>query len=166
MSKSMFTLSERKSAKYIIKANANNPLLLDNTVVIHAYPNKTGFKCYLHEKALTLATKSMTVNERYKKKLENPDAYKSEHFARVFSVTVNRANCKTPKDIEKTDLNAINALITELDERANAIIERENTKKESANADKKESASKKANADKKANAKTDKSAKKESAKNA
>ena len=128
-----FYIAERKSNKYIVKSEVNNKLFKDNCVILHAYPNKVGFLVYLHENGLALADKSMLDNPRFVKKAKN------EHFAKRFTITVNRENCKNPEQIEKADKKALDNYLVELEKRASVLKASANTD----NTSKKTSASKK-----------------------
>ena len=144
-----FYIAERKSNKYIVKSEVNNKLFKDNAVILHCYPNKDGFLVYLHENGLTLADKSMKDNPRFVKKAKN------EHFAKRFTLKVDRTKCKNPEQTQKADAKALNDYIAELEKRASAL-------KQKADADAKADAEKqKASASKKADAKASESKKAE-----
>lgn len=128
-----FFVSDKKSAKYIIKANVNNKLFKDNAVIVHAYPNKIGLLCYLHENALNLSDNTMSDNKRYVEKAKN------EHFAKRFTIAINREKCKTPEDIANVNMKAINELLATLEKRAQTVA---SANKESANETKKTPAKK------------------------
>ncbi len=110
-----FYIAERKSNKYIVKSEVNNKLFKDNAVILHCYPNKDGFLVYLHENGLTLADKSMKDNPRFVKKAKN------EHFAKRFTLKVDRTKCKNPEQTQKADAKALNDYIAELEKRATAL---------------------------------------------
>ena len=134
-----FYVAEKKSAKFIIKSNVDNKLFKDNCVIAHVYPNKDGFLIYLHENALALADKSMKANPRYVKKAKN------EHFAKRYTIAIDRSKCKTAEQREKADAKALDTLLKSLEEKATTIKQ-----KADADAKAKADAEKKAKADAKA----------------
>lgn len=110
-----FYIADRKSSKYIVKANVDNKLFKDNCVIIHAYPNKDGFLIYLHENALALADKSMSDNKRFIEKAKN------EHFAKRFTLKVDRTKCKTADEKQKADVKTLNEYLAKLEVKASEI---------------------------------------------
>lgn len=117
-----FYVADRKSTKFIVKSNVDNKLFKDNCVIAHIYPNKDGFLIYLHENALALADKSYKDNPRYIKKAKN------EHFAKRFTLAIDRTKCKTPEQKAKADADALNKFVTELEKRATALKQKADAK--------------------------------------
>ena len=119
-----FYVADKKSQKFIIKANIDNKLFADNSTIAHVCISRNKFRVYIHERADAVLNDTRAVH--------NPsyDKLKNEKFSSKFDYPIARKEKATPKQREAEDKKALNELLASFEALAKTSYERLTTEAE------------------------------------